>query len=545
MAGTGIDITTLIPQAIQTANQFTNTENQVADTVNQGNDITNQIQQATQDASNAAQVKTSIEVSEVARQEAARKAIAARLGTDPSQSGWVIGKAMDDIQSANAQLADASERIRQKQSANILTDPLNWFLGKLTINQDIADYNAAARQKDNAEETARQAESFTQAAFQTSNALSSTATEAYSNALQILGANQYRIAGLNAAMQGVRWNMEGIMHITELSKERLGVLFSANTAVNQERQFNLESQRIQLATQEFALHKAQFSEKQDEDSFIAQRIRDGYFVMTGKQMDPVSTKNALLLYRNKEPNTVAMFESGLQTMMAGNKPVINLSPYKASETFATGKVSNLSPAMQQVGEQLVTWRRKFEGDPSIQTNPNYAFDPKDKASKEIAFNKYVQDQKALETGNTQVGSIFAPMPLDKVAAVNKNIAAMPVWNNVIKPAAATGVNINDPNLLFGVISNAMREGKLSYADALDLPVIYAAGVEMNNQTRNLMAFGVSPVKTYNAAISVPNSIGKTTVNLTDQKAFATILNKVQAMNAAKNYVDSQSPFPIR
>lgn len=542
MAGNGIDLASLIPQALNTANSFSNDASQIVDLTNQGTDLTNQVQQATTDASNAASIKASIEVSEAARQEAARKAIAARLGTDPSQSGWVIGKAFDDIQSANAQLADASERIRQKQSANPLTNPLGWLVGKLTINSDIADYNAAARQKDNAEETARQAESFTTQAFQTSNALSSTATEAYSNAMQVLGAYQYKVTGLNAAMQGIRMNMEGVMHVAELSRDRLGMLFQANNAVNQERQFGLEAQRVRLATEEFNLRKVQFSEKQDEDSFIAQKIRDGYFVMTGKQMDPVSTKNALILYKNKEPNTVAMFESGLQTAMAGNKPVLNVSPYKASQLFASGTVTNTTPAMQQVGEQLITWRRQFEGNPEVQLK--YPFDPKDKSSKEAAFNQFVGDQRKLSTDNVSVGSIFAPMPLDKTAAMDPKVANSPVWRNVLKPAAATGVNINDPNLAFGIISNAMREGKLSYVDAMDIPMIYASAVEHNNQARNFMAVGFPATRTYNTQISVPNSLGKTTVNLTDPKAFATILNKVQAMTAAKNFVDADSPFPI-
>jgi hypothetical protein len=137
--------------------------------------------------------------------------------------------------------------------------------------------------------------------------------------------------------------------------------------------------------------------------------------------------------------------------------------------------------------------------------------------------------------NTSKDSVFAPYPIQKVAALNKNIAALPVWKNVLAPAANTGIDINDPNIAFGLVTAAMREGKLSYPDAVDLSLMYAAGLDLNNQTRNFIAFGISPVKSYNSAITVPGTFGKTTVNLVDQKTLATALNKAEAVHANEKF----------
>lgn len=500
--------------------------------VRQGNDINEARQRVAVEAGNAAQVKVQTELGEVARQEASRQAIAARMGTDPSKVGWIIGQKADEIKVADAGLAQASAAIKEKDSVSFLQNPLGWLQNQLTINDDIANYNYFARQKNRAEETALQLERLTQASFQTSNALSATTSEAYVGAMKVLGAFQYQANALDAAAQGARWNMEGIVAATNADRDRLQVMYSANNAVMQEKHYQTELAKLKLSLAEFNLRKQAHDEKAGEDSLILKYISNGYFNMTGKPMDQTTASQALVLYKSKHPDAIAMFESGLASSKItggeSNKPVISLSPYKSSDLVGQGKVTNMSPAMTQVGEQLVSWRRSFEN-PAVQNA--YPYDPKDKNSKEVAFNKYVEDQKRLTLGNVTPDSVFAPYPIQKVAQLNKNISNLPIWKNVLEPASKTGVDINDPNIAFGVVTAAMQQGKLSYPDALDLSLMYAAGLDLNNQTRNFIAFGISPVKSYNTSVSVPGTFGKTTINMVDQRTLATALNKAEAIQA--------------
>jgi hypothetical protein len=508
--------------AIPALNRVTETQNEIT---------TARINLASE-AANASEVKVQAELGEVARQEAIRKSIAARLGTDASLAGWVIGKKGEEILAADAGMAEASAAIAAKDSVSFLDNPIAWLTNQFTVNEDITRYNFWAQQKDRATETAKQVTELTTGAIQVNNALSATTSEAYIGAMRVIGAHQYNQNALEAAAQGARWNMEGIVAATNASRDRLSVLYSANNAMMQQKQWQAEMARLQIARSEHNMRMEAAREKKDEDSLITSYIQNGYFNFTGKQMDPVSTKNALILFKAKQPDVMAFFESGLASSKVtngqGNKPIISLSPYEASTYIGQGKVTNMSPAMNQVGEQLITWRRQFEN-PAVQSA--YPYDAKDKKSKEVAFNKFVQDQRRGLQANISSDSVFAPYPIDKVAQLNKNIAATPLWNNVLKPAAATGVDINDPNIAFGIVTAAMREGKVSYADALDLSLMYAAGLDLNNQTRNFIAFGLAPAMTYNTSIQVPGTAGKTTINLADGKALATALNKAEAINA--------------
>jgi len=541
-----LDLASLVQESLNTANAYgTAATETIPAIVQQGNDIAAQRQKSANDAASAAQTKVSVEVGEIARQEATRKAIAARIGTDASKTGWIIGQQFEKVKAADAVMAAEMEQITQKRSVNFLSNPLGWFMAQATINDNIALYNQAEDTSNRAKALAAEAERMSQTSFQTNNALSSTTTEAYLAAMKVLSAQQHTQNALEAAMQGTRWNMEGILHATNASRDRLQVLYGANTAVNQERQYQMEVKRLNLATQSFNISKAAAAEKMSEDNFVLKQMANGYFNLTGRQMDGATAPQAMILFKSKHPDAVAWFESGLASSAIvggqGSKPVISLSPAKAADLVGEGKVSNMSPAMNQVGEQLVTWRRAFENQ-AVQTQ--YPFDPKDKNSKDLAFNNYVKDQKKLALGNVAEGSVFAPFNVAKVASVNKNVANMPIWRNVLQPAVATGINVNDPNTIFGLVASAMQEGKLSYADALDLPEIYQAGLELNNQNRNFIAFGISPVRSYNASISIPGTMGKTTINFSDKNAFATALNKAEAINAQYNIKNAHKPLGI-
>jgi hypothetical protein len=170
----------------------------------------------------------------------------------------------------------------------------------------------------------------------------------------------------------------------------------------------------------------------------------------------------------------------------GGKPVINLSPYKATDTIATGMVTNwASPSMKLVGDQLVTWRKEWES-PAIQNSATY--DKTDKNARERAFNAYVQSK----VNNPEGIPIFQPMPLSQVTQLNKNLGNLPLWKNILQPAGAAGANIDDPNVAFGVITSAMAEGKLSYADATDYSALMAGAQKAKNMGNNLLAFGIQP-----------------------------------------------------
>lgn len=542
----GLDLSSILSSTSDFISGVSDASSQLADAVSAGTTANEAKQRVSQEAADAASIKAGAETTEVARQEAGRQAILARLNMDPSQQGSVLMKSSQEIMDADAGLATASAAIKEKNSINPILNPLGWAAAKLTVNSDIENYNFYARQKNRAEDTRDAMVKSTTDAFAINNAASSTVTEAYISAQKVLASYQFNMQAQEAAAQGARWNMEGIMHSVELGKDQLAVMYSANNAQMQDKNYQVELQRLRISTaqlgiqqEELGMRKAAFNEKNADDAVYSKYIRDGYFNMTGQAMDPAKNVQMLALLRTKNPDVMAWMESGMQSSSVtggtGNKPVINLSPFKAADLVGTGKVTNMSPDMMKVGEQLVTWRRAF----NTQTvAAAYPFDPKDPHGRELAFNTYVDDQKKLAQQSVNESSIFAPHPLDKVAAIKPEIAAMPVWSKVLGPASKAGIDVNNPNIAFGMVTAALRENTITYQDAAEMSTVYAGAMDVANQSRNFMAFGLSPVRTYNAQLSVPGTFGKTGVNLVDKNSFMSALNRAMAGYAAGKNSDT-------
>jgi hypothetical protein len=397
-------------------------------------------------------------------------------------------------------------------------------MGKMTVGKDYSDYNYYASQYNDAEQRALDADKMTQDAIITQNAIGSTIGQAYINASKVLAAHTYTTQAQDAQAQGLRWNLDGVVQAAALSKDKLTALFQANNAVNQSTQIGLEQQRLVLAKGEFNLRAQAAAEKTDEDSLIQKYIQRGYFNLTGQQMDPSRAKDAIILFKSKQPQVMQYFQNGMESTAAG-RPVISNSPYDATTLIGTRVAQNLSPAQQQVADQLITWRKEFES-PAIQGTLN--IDPKDRTARERAFNSFVSNKVGQDSSNTGPNSIFAPVSIKQTAASNPNIAALPAWTNVLKPAADAGVNIDDPNTAFSLIASGLSSGKLKYSDAVDAATIYRGGLALNNQSKNFISMGLPPVNTYNTQVRIPGTIGKTTINLADDKAISAALNRMMA-----------------
>lgn len=533
----GLDLDSLVGDALKTAGN-------IGDSISQIGNITNTITNISQDQATAdkaaGDAAANIEEQKqlaTQQQEASRQSIAARLHMDSTGAGYVITQQGDAVLDANARLKAASDKIAAKNSINFFDNPLGWLAGHFTVNQDIAEYNAAARDKDNAEDTATAMAKMTTDAFAVQNSLASTVNQTTIDAGKIVVAQKYNDAASQAAISGLRSNLDGITLANSASRDQLQMLFSANNAIMQDKQYKVELQRLQIASGEFDLRKQAMAEKTDEDSLVLKYIQKGFFNLNGIPMEPSRAKDALILYKSQEPNTVAFFKSGLNSFQVspnGTKPIISLNPYDSATLFEGNKVRNLPTAQTDVGTKLVEWKREFNT-PQVQATLGLNLTGLDKKGKEAAlsgaFASYITRQQSLETSSVQQGSIFAPADMRLVASKNPTIANLPVWKNVLGPASTTGVDINDPNIAMGTVLAAVAAGKLSYVDAVDTNLVFAAGLHLNNQSRNFIAMGLPPVKTYNARVSVPGQLGKSTVNLVDARNVATLINKAEAARA--------------
>lgn len=520
----GLDLASLVNGAIA---QSAGLDDSIArlDTLNKaGQDVANSQMEESRRAGEAASEIKRIELTEAARQKKQMNELALKLGGDPTKPGSFILQAAKETQDGFVELKDAQERIHAKQSTNFLANPLGWLVNQATIGGDIADYNAAARKINAADDMATQMASLQDLGNKQIIALSSTVSDAFIKNSSILAAHQYTREATDAALAGIRMNTEGIMHAAAMRKEQIGLLFQANTAIQQQKQIDISLQHLQISKAEFDLKADAKRQQKSEEEVALGYIAQGYFNLTGRLMPDNEKVNALAKMKFKDPRITTMFDSGLQSSMLGGKPVISTSPFQASDTIATGQVTGwASPSMKEVGEQLVTWRREFESQPlGTQT-----YDPKDKTGKEKAFNDFVR----AKLSNSEQYPIFQPMKLTEITKINKNLANLPVWKNVLEPAAKTGVNVDDANTAFSIITAAAAEGKLSYVDAVDYSNLVGGALLAKNQANNLLAFGISPPKSYNQQIKLTEGFGRDRVNVVDQQSFARAFNKAMSIRA--------------
>lgn len=520
-----LDLASLVTSAISSSAGLQQAGARI-DALNQtGQQVAQQQMANANAAADAEAQKTQIELDEKARQEQQMNALAIQLGGDPTKTGSFILQAAQQTQQGMALVNDAENRIHAKQSVGFFDNPLQWVANKMTIGKDIEDYRHGAEMVNSADDLAQQMARIQDIGFKQILALGNTYSQSYIAASKTLAAYKFNKDATDAQLQSVRMGIEGIHAAASIDAQSVGLLFQANQAQAQAKQIDIALQHLQLARQDYDIKADARNQKKSEDEVALGYIAQGYFNMTGgANMPEAERANALARMKFKDPRVAAWFDSGLQSSMMGGKPVIDTSPYRASSLIATHQVTNwASPAMQQVGEQLVSWRKEFENQP-VQ---NQTYDPKDPTAKERAFNAFVN---AKVTSNPEQYPIFQPMRLQDFTNVNPNFKNLPVWKDVLQPAAAAGANVDDPNIAFGVITAAMREKKLSYADSVDYSRIMAGALNAKNQGNNLLAFGIQPPKQYKANLKLTQDIGTDKVNVTDQLEFSRALNRSLGQN---------------
>ncbi len=250
-----IDLASLVKESISVAGQQADFGAQALETASALQDV------AETKAANAARTAQAeadvvrIKLSDAARQEAARKEIAVRLGTDPTVAGSVIERNFNAIKEADAGMAAAAERIRQKDSISLIDNPLGYLIARATVNEDIANHNFFVDQKNRAEATNTAAAKATTDMFAHSNALTAVNTEAFITASTIIAAHKGNVEAAEAAVQGLRWNLEGMQLAAGASRDRLQTLYSANSAIMQDKQFRLSVDTIAWRLRHLTLTK--------------------------------------------------------------------------------------------------------------------------------------------------------------------------------------------------------------------------------------------------------------------------------------------------
>lgn len=534
----GFDLASILNDATAGAGVFQNLAVATTENTKAQQDITDVMVIQANTARTAAEEMANVQGQAKLKTQQTNLMVANTMGTNAGDSGWLIGQMGKRVIEADAKAQQHLADIEAKRSVGFFDNPIGYLYAQATIDDDINLYNTELKKSDLAKDTATKLESMSQTSFLTQNAIEQSVTDGTIKANTILQGYKYSNDANNAALAGLRTNLQGMQQAAQATQAAIDMKFKGFSAVNAQAQLGIAQAHLELSKKNFDLAQEAKKAKLDEDSLALKLIDQGMFNLSGTRIpDGTKGKELLALYRAGQPQIQAMFSSGMESYMidpSGTKPVISTNIATASEMFASGMVKNLPQSQQQVGDWLVQKRQEFMN-PAVQSKTP-GLDMKDKNAVNKAFSAFVKES-ALRDATTGQG-IYAPAAIETVVKANPNMAQLPVWQKVLAPMAAAGAKLDNPNMIMGAISKAVTKGELSYNDALGISTIYGAGVEINNASRNWTTTGLPIGTGYVANVRSISDISATPVSLTDKTAVGRYINKslaYQALRAPNEY----------
>lgn len=466
-------------------------------------DVSAILRQHIAETSSAEQTVNTVEMQAKLREQTTNLAIAKQNGTDFNQTGYQLGQYGAIIKQSGLDKQAALNSIAEKRKVDFIDNPLGYLVAQIGINSDIEAFNTADGKGAAAKSTSDMLMEQSTKEFQQQATLKQTVNQASIDASNVVLGFKYQKLAAESLINSLRSNTANVTAANGLSKSALEVGFQANGAQNAAKSLALQASSQALAQQRFNLEKQSFEEKMSTDNFAVKILNAGAISLDGVAFpDDLRAKEALTLLKSNNPRMLSLYQAGVASYLAapdGSKPMIGNSPAATAGLVSEGYVKFATPAMKDVGDWLTGAKQEFNN-PAAQ-NAGMLQGKKPEQLVEM-FNEVTRRKATLaaENGGGAVNSgtkvdIYNPAGLALTGQSNPAVAQMPVYRDVIAPLLATGVKIDtNPALVLGAVNAAIAKGTLSYNDALDLPNVMAASINLNNQLRNFTAMGM-PVGT--------------------------------------------------
>lgn len=453
---------------------------------------------------------------ELAVQQAKNK-IGNTLGTDANATSEVYTALNNEANKAYKDRAEARNEIERKQATSIFDNPLDFIVSKLTINQDIAKHNAANERLSSAEERLQFLNAQSEAGTRLQNQYGESFTAASQDAKTRQVAAQALIQAQQSAQQAAVYNANGINTVMAMAKERIAVGFQEENAKNAAahlavtyQQLDLQKQEFDQRKEKFAWDKTKYQNEQDFDNSLMDNINKGLEASGQPKLSGSAGKQAVALLKTggaAGKRWSDYFIMGQQSNNAGF-PVLGTSIGNTANVMNDVPVL-IAPIQQPVKDVIAAAYKEVTENPA----KYHIADLKDKNAVALAVSAVGNAKIAEMAGNvdppTNPSNVFNIGSFNALAAQSPEIRKLPLWNKVFAPNVANGSQYVDPKLVWAQTVQAMKDGKVSFNEAVDgLSTMAQVGVDANIAARKFITFGIIPPKTYNVNIDF-GSRGKT------------------------------------
>lgn len=491
----------------------------------------------------AATVETAKQKGELETQ-AARDLAAATLGTDMRENTQRLTEANAGLLQSLAVRDSALAAVNEKQRVGLFDNPLQWLLNQITVNDDIAKFNAANAEVDVNAERIKRLTDATNAEAITQNQLRHTTSQAAS----VAAAQQLKLQAdsqaATARIKGFEVNAAGVERAIKASNDELNAQNVAYHAVLAQEAGGRANEELALSRERAQFAREEWKFRQDQ---IEQALKTKKDVEAAKQelLDTVNIGlKAIGAQPIDNPNTIARFmlqaektgevpkefldafSRGRKSLMKGDK-VIASDPTDLLEILTTTGMK-WEPVQAPVQAALKESLQQLNAEVLSPAGIPGTGGKKDKTTATQRFNQIVQDTFSGYRAKIVPGDKDNPYNIGAVSDILQldAIKSLPVVAKVLIPLTATPEGaraLDDPQVLTGAVVNALVTGQITYNEAVQLPAIYQRGNAINNAARQFEALGLPKNETYNAKFPVSG-----TVDLANEASWARYLNKNMA-----------------
>ena len=454
---------------------------------------------------------------------------AVNMGGDLADVTGLQSKLSSQYIQARTEQQQALQVINQKQTTNFFDDPIGWISAKLTVNDDIARHNAAEATAEQAATQIKQTNDLITGRAVAANTLKQTVTQASAQAAIDQAKNNVLIAAETYRQQGLIANTRSIQEIVQLRSADMAAVSTSYDAVVKNAQLGIAQQHLDLAVkeesrrvQEFDWKKASEEEKAKVGTYVQDNVIRGYKTLYPSQPDKWEVPGS--------PKMLALMTGKLpldgELKQAYELGVLNskVSPTGESRILATSpvellKVLQYSPELNGSTKPVIGLIRDTAQ--AVQADPKYKalVQAKDVQGATDYLNGTIK-----EVFKQQAAKVSGPdnpywLPnITTIADQSPGIKEFPLFNQVIAPLAAAGVDTSDPGIVFMQSLKAVKDGKIGLNQmAIQLSSIYRQGQRLNIASKQLTNLGITPLESYNVRVNT-GDIFDDTVNMADPNA---------------------------
>lgn len=489
---------------------------------------------ATQAASDKATIVQQAQQGKLDAQTATR-AVAASYGGNPDDASFIMEKLGNQMLQGMQERQAALQEVQSKQQGSLLDDPIGWLGNKLTINDSIGRYNTADAEVQDAQKGLDAINTLNQQTAAGQLAIAKTQSVATVAAAADEQIQQGQLEAQKMKLQGLLYNADGVTKVLAMSQEQLNNTMQAQQAANASGHLALAQQGLQLQQQEFAQRTTEFQDRlkrqqttDTENATVADLFNKGRATIGAPPLDLNKVNVMLKAGGELGAQANAYVTMGMQSDAVGG-PIIAANPGTAARmlTLTQSPIATSNPAVKPITDLLQQMQRQVYDPVNAGVLGVNKSDPTTADRAIMTTIKPIIQQMQANIKPGDASNIYQAPQLQSIAS-SAAVQATPFYQKVLQPLiAANGITSADPNQLMSLANVAIADGRLNINDAsTGIAAIYSAAVQINQQSKGYMRFGIPLQMGYPTEVSSQGIFGGAkVVDMTNVPAVTNALTK--------------------